>query len=233
MQNPTMLCLAAADEILLRHSIPSHPYLRDLRDGSLTREHFCATQRQFLFAVRFFSRPMAALMARLPDSSSRQALMHNLAEEHGYDEHHGGFRAGMAHDHTFLAFLASLGVPREAALAESVGAPVRAFNLALHGACLSDTPAFAFAALGMIEYMFADISAIIGQAVVERGWIPRDQLVHYTLHAEIDRRHAADFFAAVEPEWRSGGAEAGEGRAGLEFGHHIFDRLYTELHALA
>jgi pyrroloquinoline-quinone synthase len=174
---------------------------------------------------------MAALMARLPDSASRRTLMHNLSEEHGFDEADGGFHAGMAHDQTFLAFLETLGVTRAAMAGEPAGAAVRAFNLALHGACLGEPANIAFAALAMIEYMFADISAIIGQSVVTHGWIAQSDLVHYTLHAEIDRRHAAEFFAVVEPAWRRGGTDAQDVAAGLGLGWHIFDRLYRELRA--
>jgi pyrroloquinoline-quinone synthase len=165
---------------------------------------------------------MAALTARLPDSESRRILIHNLAEEHGLEEERA-FDAAMAHDRTFIKFLGTLGVePNE--IAASVEEPtVRAFNLALLGACTSESPAFAFSCLGMIEYMFADISALIGTAVVRRGWIAAGDLVHYKLHAEIDKRHAAEFFGSAENR------EADSILAGIEFGHHIFDGLYRSL----
>jgi pyrroloquinoline-quinone synthase len=205
--------LLAADPIL------DNPYFARLQAGQMDRAHFEKSQSQFFYAVRFFSRAMAALLARLPDSASRQVLMHNLAEEHGFDEEGAqGFRPGMAHDCTFLNFLSRLGVqpaPQEA--------EVRAFNLALYGACSSEPPALAFACLGMIEYAFADISALIGSAVVERGWIGPGELVHYSLHAAIDKRHAAEFFATLE------GAPREEVEDGLRLGWYLFSQLYRTL----
>lgn len=218
---------SAADAMLARLPIAANPYLAALCNGRMTRETFVRTQRQFFFAVRFFSRPMAALMSRMPDSASRRTLMHNLAEEHGFDdEGDGGIHPAMAHDRTFLAFLATLGVEAASVVREGEGPEVRAFNMALLGACLGEAPTLAFACLGIIEYMFADISAIIGKAVVDRGWIASSELIHYKLHAAIDKRHAAEFFATVN---------AGDCRAmedGLALGQHIFDHLYTSLFSL-
>ena len=209
-----------ADALLLARPILDNPYFAALRDGTMDHATFVRTQRQFFFAVRFFSRPMAALMARMPDSESRRVLMHNLAEEHGFDdEADGGLHPAMAHDRTFLAFLATLGV--DSMSGETEGPAVRAFNLALLGACQNEPPALAFASLGIIEYTFADISALIGKAVVERGWIAQSELVHYKLHAAIDKRHASEFFAAIEM------ADVQTMTDGLALGLHIFDQLYA------
>lgn len=208
-----------ADQLLQRHSIQAHPYFAALASGAMSKTKFLESQRQFFHAVRFFSQAMAALLARQPDSDSRQILMHNLSEEHGWDEEQGGqFQPGLAHDKTFLRFLDSLaGQPCPA------GPEVRAFNLALYGACAQEPVPFAFASLGMIEYAFADISALIGQQVIQQGWIPPESLVHYSLHAEIDKRHAAEFFEVVESQTRL------EVENGLEFGWHIFAQLYRGL----
>jgi pyrroloquinoline-quinone synthase len=86
--------------------------------------------------------------------------------------------------------------------------------------------------MGVIEFAFAGISAAIGQAVVERGWIKPDDLVHYKLHAAIDERHAEEFFAVIEPRWSD---ERGRYHIeqGLGLGTYIFDRLYRDLYAAA
>lgn len=124
----------------------------------------------------------------------------------------------VAHDQTFTQFLASL---------DSQPGPqdseVRAFNLALYGACASESVPFAFACLGIIEYAFADISALIGNTEVARGWVAPQQLIHYSLHAEIDKRHAAEFFEVIEQ------APAEQVEAGLRYGWHIFSQLYRSL----
>ncbi|MDB6135920.1 MAG: PqqC-like protein [Verrucomicrobiales bacterium] len=241
-QSPSLMTVV--DDLMRRLPILDNGYFQGLRDDSLSREDFVRSQRRFYFAVRYFPRPMAALMARMPVSAGRQGLMHNLSEEHGFvegdggehgDDHghghgHGGrfdFRA--AHDLTFLAFLGTLGIPAAEMQRQREEAAVRAFNTALMGTCLMERTELAFACLGVIEYAFADISALIGRQVVARGWIPQDRLVHYHLHAEIDKRHAVDFFRVVEGAWREGGGPAEAVEEGLRLGLYLFNRLYEDL----
>jgi pyrroloquinoline-quinone synthase len=83
----------------------------------------------------------------------------------------------------------------------------------------------------VIEYAFAELSAQIGRSVVARGWVAENALVHYALHAELDQRHAEEFFALVEDKW-SDSAKRELIERGLALGAHIFDRLYRELSAL-
>jgi pyrroloquinoline-quinone synthase len=82
--------------------------------------------------------------------------------------------------------------------------------------------------IGVIERSFADISREIGRAVVDRGWVQADKLAHYKLHAEIDRRHADEFFAVAEPRWDDSRARYNI-EQGVRMGAYIFDRLYTDL----
>jgi len=223
--HPTTKTEASAIGILSAAPILGNHYFRAFADGSMPKADFVKSQVQFFYAVGFFSRNLATLAARLPTSTGRAVLVHNLSEEHGLDEGNPaeGFRPQLAHDRTFARFLETLGV--DDAGASDAEPPVRAFNLALMGACASESPGFALAALGMIEYAFADISALIGHRVVELGWVKSDELVHYSLHAEIDKRHAAELFEAAEATGETGTSLVG----GLAFGRYIFDRLYMDL----
>lgn len=216
-----------------RFPVLDNTWLSALREDKMTRETFIRSQKQFFFAVRYFSRPMAALLARMPDSASRQGLIHNLSEEHGFEDNDEdlppGFDPSVAHDLTFLAFMKSLGVSRAEMAAVREGPAVRAFNAGLMGTCMMERTETAFACLGVIEYTFADICELIGRKVVERGWISREDLVHYKLHAQIDKRHAADFFKVVEGAWNSGGAARAAVEDGIALGLYLFDRFYEDL----
>jgi pyrroloquinoline-quinone synthase len=218
---------ASAKDMLRAAPIVANAYFRSLESGEMSKGDFVRSQIQFSYAVGYFSQNLATLIARMPRSSGRAVLVQNLAEEHGWDEENpaAGFRGHLAHDQTFATFLGSLGV-EDASVAEShAEPPVRAFNLALNGACGTEPAAFALAALGMIEYAFADISALIGRRVVELGWVEADKLVHYSLHAEIDQRHAAELFEAAG----DASADAALISGGLAFGRYLFDRLYRDL----
>ncbi|MGC4017121.1 MAG: iron-containing redox enzyme family protein [Luteolibacter sp.] len=232
-QQERMPLMERVEELAVAHPILGNRYFTALRDDAMELELFRRTQKQFFFAVRFFSRPMAALMARMPDSALRQGLIHNLSEEHGFDDEDPskppGFDPAVAHDLTFRAFLQTLGVNGSEMAREPEGPEVRAFNLGLIGACMMERVEFAFACLGVIEYVFADICELIGGKVVERGWVEADELVHYKLHAMIDKEHAADFFRVVDTTWSQGGDAAAAVDDGIAFGLHLFDRLYEDL----
>ena len=214
---------AHADVVLDRVGIERNPYLQALVDGSMSLEVFRRTQEQFFFAVTFFPRPMAALVGRLPDPRQRLDILRNVVEEHG------DFDEAAFHHTTFREFLHRIGSEVDEVDELDLWPAVRAFNSILTTACVMDELQVGVASMGIIERAFAGVSATIGRAVVERGWMTRERLVHYALHAEIDNRHAEEFFAVIEPEWGK------EDRRylidqGLQLGAYALDRLYRDLH---
>ena len=214
---------AQAAVVLDRVGIEGNPYLQDLVDGTMSLDVFRRTQQQFFFAVTFFPRPMAALVGRLPDPRQRLDILRNVVEEHG------DFDEAAFHHTTFQEFLRRIGCDVDALDDVDLLPAVRAFNSILTAACVMDELEVGIACMGVIERAFAGVSATIGRAVVARGWLPRERLIHYSLHAEIDVRHADEFFAVVEPAW------ADEDRRylidqGLQLGAYTLDRLYRDLH---
>ena len=189
----------------------------------MTLECFRRTQEQFFYAVTFFPRPMAALVGRIGDPRLRLDILHNLVEEHGE------FKEQFFHHTTFQQFLRSIGSRPEELEGKKLWPALRAFNSVLTASCALDELEVGVACMGIIEQAFAGISAIIGKSVVQRSWVAADRLVHYKLHAQIDERHAEEFFAVLEPLWED------ESRRyyveqGLELGAYIFDRLYRDMY---
>lgn len=217
---------AAALDVLKKIDILHNPYFTALADGSMSLATFRRTQEQFFFAVTFFSRPMAALVGRIPHPKHRLDILHNLVEEHGeFDE-------DAFHHTTFQHFLRSIGARADEKALLPLWPAVRAFNAVLTASCVLDELEVGVGCMGVIELAFAGLSAAIGKAVVERGWVPADKLVHYKLHAEIDERHAEEFFAVVERSWGDA-ARRYFIEQGLELGAYAFDRLYRDLLATA
>jgi pyrroloquinoline-quinone synthase len=216
---------ARAGEALQQIRIMDNPYFARLCDGTMSPEQFRTTQQQFFFAVTFFSRPMAALVGRIDDPHARIEILRNLVEEHGE------FEERAYHHNTFRRFLQTLGCGPDELANATVTPPIRAFNSVLIAACVLDEVEVGIACMGVIEHAFAGISALIGRAVVDRGWVPADQLVHYRVHAEVDERHAEEFFAVIEPRWGDP-ARRYYIEQGLDLGAYIFDRLYFDLAAM-
>jgi pyrroloquinoline-quinone synthase len=213
--------LACVDEILSASGILTGAYFESLRSGGMSCEEFQRTQRQFYFAVSYFSRPMSALLMRLPCPRQRLGILANVVEEHG------NFNESAFHEATFRLFLAALGDSNDPQPSE-MEPPVHAFNCAIMAACHTDEVQVGIACLGIIEYAFAEISAMIGKAVVDRGWLTQERLVHYSLHAELDKKHAADFFQLLVAGWQDE-AQRATIKQGFRLGAYLFDRLYRDL----
>lgn len=217
MQTTTLAPISSlAKEHYDRSQFMRNPYFIALADGSMELAEFRASQAQFYHAVRYFARPMSLLIGRIPNPAQRLAILHNIVEEHGE------FEPNHFHEATFRRFLQSVGTTPS----PISGAPVDAFNLLLAGVCGQDAIPKAVCCIGIIEYAFAEVSALIGRVVVERGCVAQNELVHYSLHAEIDLRHAAELFEVVEME---PDFDPDEVRAGLQLGLYAFDRLYRDL----
>src|SRR4051812_18532898 len=118
-------------ELKKRVAFRENPYFKALADGAFEKEDFLETQIQFCFAVVFFSRPMLALAARLPEAQERWVLLENVSDEHGDGN------MSLTHERTFLTFLGRLGVSKEYAETRALWPEVRAFVTVLWGVCVS------------------------------------------------------------------------------------------------
>lgn len=201
-----------------RHAPLESPYLRSLRDGSMSREAFVASQVQFGFAVAGFWRPMQLLAERATSAPMRQMLLANVADELGRGD------GAQSHEATFARFLDALDAPRA-----PPGAEVLEFNALLANVCERAELPRALATLGMIEDLFASISAEIGRAVIARGWLTAERLVHYRTHEELDGVHAEGFYAQLRDGFAAGGRARSLIEEGLELGATSFLALYRGL----
>jgi pyrroloquinoline-quinone synthase len=211
-------------EILEDVSYRTNPYFMALQDGSMSFDDFVETQKQFYFAVIFFSRPMAALAAKIPSTELRIEIIRNVWEEHGEGD------PERIHGKTFETFLARLTNDSNLDLDSLALWPeIRQFNTTLAGACVLDEYLIGAAMLGIIERMFCEISTMIGEGVVQRGWLSRNAMIHYNLHEEIDLKHSQDFFNVLQPAWDKDEENRYYIEQGLRLGATAFNLLYEGL----
>ncbi|MFJ3496395.1 TenA family transcriptional regulator [Streptomyces sp. NPDC086091] len=216
------LVTARAEHVVARAGVLANPYFRTLADGTMSLADFRASQEQLGFAVTYFARPMAALVSRVEHPADRVGILGNIVEEHG------GFRPQEFHHETFRRFLAGIG-SEPARLDELTMIPaVHAYNSVLSAVCTLEDPQVGIACMGAIEYAFASVSALTGNAAVNRGWAARADLTHYGLHADIDEQHAEDFLLLLEPHYASPAARRRIDQ-GLGLGAYALNRLYSDL----
>lgn len=213
------------DQILAEVPYITNPYFLHLRDGSFERDDFLETQIQFYFAVVFFSRPMAALAAKIPSPQLRIEILRNVWEEHGEGN------SDLIHGSTFVELLSRLNpqiTPRE--IDRRVLWPeVRIFNTSLIGACVLDEYLIGVGLMGMIERMFSEISTWIGQGIVQRGWLEKERMIHYNLHEKLDIKHSQDFFDVLQVSWDQNVESRYYIEQGLRMGAVVFNGLYSGL----
>ncbi len=213
------------DDILKESMFRENPFFMALKEGTFTKNDFIETQIQFFFAVVFFNRPMAALAAKIPTAQLRLEVLRNVWEEHGEGD------VQRNHGETFIEFLKRLGniVPADIEC-RALWPEVRAFNTTLIGCCVLDEYLTGVGLMGIIERMFAEISAWIGSEIVNREWIAPSLLIHYTLHEALDMKHSQDFFDVLEYSWEKSSEDRYAIEQGLRLGAYIFNRLYEDLY---
>lgn len=203
------------------------PYFKDLRDKKFSKDDFVETQIQFFFAVVFFSRPMAALAAKIPTPNLRIEVLRNVWEEHGEGD------AKAFHANTFLKLLERLGnISYEDVEKRALWPEVRSFNTTLIGCCVLDEYLIGASVLGMIEFMFCHISAALAEGIIANDWIKPERMIHYNLHKDLDIKHSQDFFEVLKPRWKSSKEDRYIIEQGLRLGATLFANLYYGLYRM-
>ncbi|HEY9858684.1 MAG TPA: iron-containing redox enzyme family protein [Candidatus Obscuribacterales bacterium] len=226
---PTLICEdliqfatldAAVAQVAATYDFPRHPYFRWMVAPSTERKDFRDSQLPFRFAVESFSQALAAILARIPSLEMRLAIAENVAEEHG----HGN--RWRSHKYTFQQYLQALGAT-STELAQPCPTSVLAFNQAILSYCLTQPVEIGAAMLGMIEYLYVDISATIAQTMTQRAWVAPGSQSHYAVHEKLDTEHAHDLLQLALLGWEDRSrlplAQA------LLLGAHYFWRLYADL----
>jgi pyrroloquinoline-quinone synthase len=213
------------DQIIFETKYHENPYFLALKNKEFDKIDFIETQIQFYFAVTFFSRPMAALAAKIPDPNLRVEIVRNVWEEHGEGE------TSKIHGKTFIELLKRLDNISGRDIDKRVLWPeVRIFNTTLVGACVLDEYLIGVGAMGMIERMFCDISSWIGKGIVQNGWLNEKDMIHYNLHEVLDIKHSADFFNVLKPSWDTSDENKYYIEQGLRMGAEVFNYLYYALY---
>lgn len=213
---------ALIKEVLKTSNYSNNPYFKALREQVFDKNDFIETQCHFYHAVRFFSRPMAVVAAKIPNPELRIEILRNVWEEHGDGD------ITQLHGATFKELLFRLDKNSIDNLENLALSPdVRLFNTALTGVSVIDDFAVSVSVFGIIERMFVDISTWIAEEIVNNHWLAEDQLIHYTLHKELDLKHSQDFFDVLEHYHKEKEYEI---KQGLMMGATMFNNLYEGLY---
>lgn len=200
---------------------PEIPYVKGTVDGSLSQHDFVQTQVQFFFAVEAYPHFLSVLAARSKAPGAKKVLEENVRDEQGEGQ------AAQSHAATFRGLLEKLGVTA----AETDGTPrwpcVDEFNAGVREACTTAPEESGLATVAAIEDLFTMISRDLGGAIVNRGWLAREEVVHYNVHQKLDRVHADALYRELEVASSAGANQNIEN--GLKTGVTLMTNLYAGL----
>ncbi|RDJ99655.1 TenA family transcriptional regulator [Paraburkholderia lacunae] len=204
-------------------NLPQNPYFHALCSGQMSKQQFLKSQIEFAPMVHFFSRPMAQVIASVPDPGPRVALVGNLWEEHG--------RGVMEHVHgrTILTLIDRLGGDSSQIDLSQPSHTARIFNETLRSVSSFEDYRFSAATFAGIERTFVDVSTMIFQSIVDQGWLSADRITHYGLHRKLDMEHAEDFLKVVNHDWNDARSRSLI-KDGVQFGSRLFSNTYIGLY---
>ncbi len=211
----------AVMQVATTYNFCQHPYFIWMDDSTTKRDDFLRTQLPFRFAVESFSQALAAVLARIPNLDARLSIFANIAEEHGYGN------TLRSHKFTFREYLQALGA-NQVDLNTPCSTSVMAFNQSILSYCLTQSPEAGAAMLGIIEYLYVEISAKIARVLNERCWTLPGSQSHYKNHEKLDTEHARDLFNIAKPAWEETKSRSQIAQS-LVLGAYYFWRIYDDL----
>ena len=204
-------------------NLRQHPYFHGLLSGRFSKEQFLDSQNQFSYLVKYFCRPMAAVIANMPNALNRSAIVSNLWEEHGRGD------PEKIHGKTILTLIDRLGGDSSKLDEKYTSESIRIFNTALRGISVFEDYRVSAAVFGGIERTFVDVSTLICEAIIEQGWLPEERITHYALHKEIDMRHAEEILEVTTDDWNRDDESKELVRRGIRMGTRLFTNVYDDL----
>jgi pyrroloquinoline-quinone synthase len=211
------------ESIISSTDLEKQVFFQVLRKGEISKHQFLKTQMEFSHMVAFFNRPMAMMVANIPNAQKRMAIVGNLWEEHGQGV------PEKIHGKTILTLIERLGGNVDDINEDSYTTNVKIFNNSLKSIAASENYQFSAAVFAGIERLFVEISTEICDAIVKNNWLPLDRVTHYALHKEIDIQHAEDFLKVVNNDWDTPEHQKSI-KDGIKFGIELFLNVYSGLY---
>jgi pyrroloquinoline-quinone synthase len=213
---------AAVVQVAEIYDFQWHPYLLWMQSQAVDRTQFLQSQLPFRDAVESFPQSLAAVLAKLDRVESRFGVVKNISESQGYGN------PLRSHKAEFRQYLQALGATSEE-LTTAISTPVLAFNQSTRNYCLTQSPEAGAAMLGMIEYLYIDISAKIAKTIHDRLWVMPGAQSHYIPQDIGNYNQAQDLFLIAESGWEFARSRQ-QIAEGLILGGRCFWDLYDGLY---
>lgn len=176
------------------HPLWNHPFLVKCRGGQLTlSEVRCLAVGMYQFSKEF-NRILAGILSCCADERAQQILLENLYDEMGQGDSH------RSHPALFRRFTRALDIDddtleRLPLSAETLGLIATYLNLPHQYGYLAALGAVCFASEGLVKSLYPQLQ----KGIVGAASFPRESLIFFDLHIDLDGAHVAKLEAIVEP----------------------------------
>ncbi|MBW4616953.1 MAG: iron-containing redox enzyme family protein [Desmonostoc vinosum HA7617-LM4] len=177
-----------------KHSLWKHEFLTDCRRGNLSLKEVQVLAVQMYKFSKEFNRILAGILSCCQEESVQLVILENLFDEMGQGD------VSQAHPELFRRFTRALGIddnilatlptaPETQALIETyLRIPHKYGYLAALGAVC-------YASEGIVSSLYTQLY----QGIVGAAPLPKESLIFFEVHIDVDDSHAAKLAAVIEP----------------------------------
>jgi len=194
------------------NKISNNPYFKILKNNP-SKQEFCQSQNDFIYAIDNWSRVLGVLLSKLPTDFERSIIIQNLYDEHGEGD------IKNSHVNTFGMLLGSLGYD---VIERKPNQFVSTFNNDLMNYVNTKNWIKSVSCIAMIEYTYITVSTIIHQYLT--NYLEPDNINHYSLHEVVDIKHSDELLSLIAPYWDTHNKSI---MCGIYYGYQLIDKLYN------
>jgi pyrroloquinoline-quinone synthase len=208
---------AAVEQVAELYEFQWHPYFIWMRSVGVNPRQFSRSQVPFQYAIDAFAAAFAVVAspAELPLVESVVLTDATVLTRPSAPR---------------LAFQNCLQrLDRRVDLAISCPSDMALANRRVLNHCLTQPIAAGAATLGMIEYLYVDVSATVTQIVQHRGWADRDSDFYCMIHGALAVNAAPDLLTLASTTWADPQARSQTARSlmlGAQYLWELYDGLY-------
>ena len=178
---------ATLDARIAQHDLLSHPFYKAWSAGELTTIDLKEYAQDYYHHVKQFPTYLAELAVRLEDGELRDAVLANLADERGAQDHAG--IKGIEHAELWLDFAEAMGSSRNLAQHKPIK-EVEALTNSFHHVASEGTPEEALAAFYAYESQVPRVATEKNRGLREMYGAGEKACGYFTLHATADLFHS-------------------------------------------
>ena len=211
MKTQSLPILETFNQVTRNHSLWNHEFLVRCRNGELTLAEVRVLAVQMYKFCKSFSHILATILSRCSDLTVQLVIMENLFDELGEGN------ADMAHPELFRHFTRALGIDDQTldatpATPETLNLIDTYMKLPHEYDYLAAMSAVCFASEGIVNSLYTQLqNGIVGAAP-----LPKEALIFFDLHIDLDGDHALNMARLIEPRISSAEEAININRAILE-----------------